>query len=94
LHATFTGESRSTVKVSICDVCDRLQAIHPKLPLRTMPLRIRHSPAMEERRLRKSFVSATDIQNEAFKCWQQELEHRFTWTDLQIPVGDVELTMS
>jgi uncharacterized Fe-S cluster-containing radical SAM superfamily protein len=94
LYATFTGTNRATMKTSLRNLCDRLQRIHHMLPLRTMPLRIRPTPAMDQRRSKSRLQFANDIQNEAFSRWQEELERRFSGNELQIPIGDVELLVS
>lgn len=76
VYATFTTPTAQGIADAMPRFVDRLQAIDPHLPLRTVPLEIQvYSPV--SRRLDATRVAAMDHQYRAIEAWQRELEKRF-----------------
>ncbi|MDA0181703.1 hypothetical protein OJ997_15460 [Solirubrobacter phytolaccae] len=89
-YATFTGPLPSDPGSAVASFVDRLQEIHPNLPLRTVPLRI-HPFATTQQRLNPSRRSALTTQHEVYDHWDAELAARFSDELLQLPSDEVVL---
>ena len=71
---------------------DRLQEIHPHMPLRTVPLEVQvFSPTSA--RIRAEHLQALEIQKEAVAAWMEEIGARFTAEERAQPVYSVSLSL-
>jgi uncharacterized Fe-S cluster-containing radical SAM superfamily protein len=90
-YVTFTAPDNEGIADAMPRFVDRLQSLHPNLPLRVTPLEIREfspvSPRMDDLR-RKSIVA----QETAITAWGTELENRFEADLRALPVCDVPLS--
>jgi uncharacterized Fe-S cluster-containing radical SAM superfamily protein len=89
-YATFTCPSGHCTKDRIHEFVDRLQDIHPLLPLRTIPLKIRPFSATQAR-MRPGQETTFDEQQRAGEFWDEELRNRFSSQQLLLPYEAVEL---
>lgn len=76
-YATFTSPSPDRIGEKMAKFLDRLQAVHPNLPLRLIPLEISSKFVPVQKRVKPIHESAILIQQEAIKHWNQEIEKRF-----------------
>lgn len=91
-YATFTGPSSEDVSVKMSRFIDRLQEIHPRLPLRTVPLRINEVGVLNQRVSDDVTSSAHKVQMEAIAAWTAECETRFTEAERSLDITDVYTT--
>lgn len=89
-YATFTCPSGHCSAGRMSEFVDRLQDIHPLLPLRTIPLRIRPFSATQAR-MRPGQESSFDEQQRAGEFWDEELKNRFSSQQLLLPYEAIEL---
>lgn len=92
-YITLTGDDAKSVGVGIPELIDRLSAIHERLPLRIVPLKIvNYSPtALRTRSQSDRFALADRVQSAAIEEWQSELARRFTASELALNIADVLL---
>lgn len=84
-YATFTAESDKGLVPAMHDFVDRLQHVHPNLPLRTIPLRIElFSPV--QKRLDGARHRALEVQDVAIAAWNVELARRYSPAQRAIPI--------
>jgi uncharacterized Fe-S cluster-containing radical SAM superfamily protein len=76
-YATFTAPNSNGIKEKIGRFVDRLQAIHPLLPLRMVPLEILPYSVVEDRGFNQQ-SQAVDSQRAAILTWNEEIERRFS----------------
>lgn len=89
-YVTFTAPRSDGLRDKMRRFIDRLQAIHPNMPLRTIPLKIRvYSPTRQ--RMNPLRERALVIQEAAIEAWQSELESRFTSEELGRNITDISL---
>lgn len=75
-YVTFTTPQSDALDLSVSNFVDRLQQIHPLLPLRTVPLEIRRFTPVDDR-LREDQIAALQNQYLVARMWQIELTRRF-----------------
>ena len=89
-YATFTTPTRNHIADDMARFVDSLQAIHPNLPLRTVPLNIQvFTPAAK--RIHEIHTEAMHNQHYAVAAWQNELGRRFTQPERTLSMADVNL---
>ncbi len=89
-YATFTSPNGASIEAEMRAFVDRLQAISPNLPLRVVPLEIQaFSPV--HARMKQEHVRSIEIQWDAIRCWNAELERRFAAELRQRPVYEIPL---
>jgi uncharacterized Fe-S cluster-containing radical SAM superfamily protein len=76
-YATFTSPTTADPSLGMADFVDRLQAIHPLLPLRVIPLEIEVWGPVQPR-MRASHELSLRHQGDAVAAWQSELVRRFS----------------
>ena len=82
-YVTLTTPTKDDIKSRVNRFVDRLQAVHPYLPLRVVPLEIKPFTPVENRlqkadeAQRSAVQDALDFQWEAVQHWQSEIEARF-----------------
>lgn len=79
-YATFTAPSADSVPEAMSRFVDRLEEIHPNLPLRTIPLEIAPlTPVLSEKRLEaEELAIALQAQEIAIAEWMRQLDDRFS----------------
>jgi uncharacterized Fe-S cluster-containing radical SAM superfamily protein len=90
-YATFTSPDRSDVKRRMAAFVDRLQNVHPNLPLRVVPLEVQvFSPT--EPRVHDEQRVALGVQQDAIAAWNDELMSRFSEAERIRLIQDVPLS--
>jgi uncharacterized Fe-S cluster-containing radical SAM superfamily protein len=89
-YVTLTSQDGVNVRPRMSEFVDRLQEIHPLLPLRTVPLEIKvYTPV--EKRQNEMTRRAIEIQYEAVAAWQELLDQRFTDQQRGTNICDIRL---
>ncbi|MGI8919084.1 MAG: hypothetical protein ACR2H6_10820, partial [Pyrinomonadaceae bacterium] len=89
-YVTITTPSRNQIDGGIRRFVDRLQEVHPNLPLRTIPLEIQmFTPVLH--RLNEVKKEALKNQWLAVEAWTQELENRYSVAERSVSICDVRL---
>ena len=89
-YVTITTPSRQAINDGIRRFVDRLQEVHPNLPLRTVPLEIRiFTPVVH----RLDEVKKVALQNQwlAVEAWNKELDSRYSVTERNLCITEVPL---
>jgi uncharacterized Fe-S cluster-containing radical SAM superfamily protein len=89
-YVTITGPSTADLPGKIARFIDRLQQIHPKLPLRTVPLEIVRFSVLDARNFPHR-DAALATQQAAINCWQAEMEKRFSSAERALAIVDVPM---
>jgi uncharacterized Fe-S cluster-containing radical SAM superfamily protein len=89
-YATFTTPDASRVPERMARFIDSLQAIDPRLPLRTIPLEVAVFNPVRDR-LDESRRRALVVQQDAIASWSDELERRFSTAERSVAICDVGL---
>jgi uncharacterized Fe-S cluster-containing radical SAM superfamily protein len=89
-YATFTAPEAAGLADDMRRFVDRLQAIHPNLPLRLVPLRIEAFGVVQPR-VRDIHARALAIQEEAVVAWNEEIVQRFAESERRTPMPAVPL---
>jgi uncharacterized Fe-S cluster-containing radical SAM superfamily protein len=89
-YATFTSPTTVGVADDVRRFMDRLQAIHPNLPRRLVPLRIEEFGVVQPR-VHDIHRKAMNIQENAVTAWNNEMVQRFSEEELQTPMPAVSL---
>ena len=90
-YVTLTAQTAHNIQMGIRDLFDRLQRIHPNLPLRVVPLRIQMFTPVERRLSRSDYQQSLSVQEEAIQIWKDELAARFDAALRAVPVCDVPI---
>lgn len=93
-YATFTGPTLGAAENGVPDFIDRLQAIHPNLPLRTVPLEIQAFGPTKARLQGARKIpaeTALQVQNDAIARWNSELASRFGIEERSRPITEVAI---
>jgi hypothetical protein len=89
-YTTFTAPSAKNLPKSMIQFVDRLQKLHPNLPLRTVPLEIKAFGPVHSR-VKADHQKAMAVQQDAIKCWNEEIERRFSSDVRKRAIYDVQL---
>lgn len=89
-YATFTAPGKKGLTADMRSFVDRLQTIHPNLPLRLVPLRIEAFGVVQPR-VRDVHERAMAIQEEAVLAWNEEIVERFSAIERQTPMPEVQM---
>jgi uncharacterized Fe-S cluster-containing radical SAM superfamily protein len=91
-YATFTSPTSDQIGEKMKRFVDRLQAIHPNLPLRTVPLKIGAFGVVKKRlAVNDERYAAIEHQNRAIDAWKSELETRYSSDELSLAITDINL---
>lgn len=90
-YATFTGPGEADVAAAMTRFVDRLQDVAVSLPLRTIPLEVGVFTPVTGRRPAELIERALAVQDEAITAWNTELERRFSPTQHDQSICDVDL---
>jgi uncharacterized Fe-S cluster-containing radical SAM superfamily protein len=89
-YATFTTPKAGGLEAAMNAFVDRLQTIHPLLPLRLVPLQVgKFSPVIG--RLTDERCLAMHLQDAAVAAWSGELNARFDSDQRKLAISDVPL---
>lgn len=91
-YATFTSLPATDLPGDMARFLDRLQEVHPLLPIRTLPLKVYPFTAASAR-MQERHQIALRYQHEAFDAWLRELSTRFSASELAMPYEDVNLCL-
>ncbi|MFY3743731.1 hypothetical protein [Anaeromyxobacter sp. PSR-1] len=96
-YATLTAPTMTNIAERVRQFVDRLQTLHPNLPLRTVPLNIYPFGVVKERISSVRRFAALgnvpfDAQTKAVAVWQDELAKRFSSQQRTVPITDVTIT--
>lgn len=89
-YVTLTSPTADQIAERIRRFVDRLQSLHPNLPLRTVPLEIRMF-APVHRRVKLDQQRALKIQNAAVEAWNLEIEERYSLDERTSPITEISL---
>lgn len=89
-YATFTAPTAAGLPAAMAGFVDRLQDLHPNLPLRLVPLRIETFDVVAAR-LREIHRRALAVQEEAAAAWNEQITSRFSHAERAVPVPLVRL---
>jgi uncharacterized Fe-S cluster-containing radical SAM superfamily protein len=90
-YATFTSPTAERIEEKMERFVDRLQQVHPNLPLRTVPLEIQiFTPTAG--RLRAEHIVSMEVQKYAIAAWTDQLEKRFSQTERNQSVCDISIS--
>jgi uncharacterized Fe-S cluster-containing radical SAM superfamily protein len=89
-YATFTAPHDKEIESEMRRFVDRLQAISPKLPLRVVPLEVRAFAPVHER-MGADHHRSLEVQWSAIRCWNAELELRFSTELRREPIYAIPL---
>ena len=88
-YVTLTADDYSYIDEKMGSFVDKLQKIHPMLPLRTVPLKISiFSPVRA--RVSDCHLKSLDGQYDAINAWETELQRRFSKELLSKRISDIE----
>jgi len=89
-YVTFTSEKTNDLQLRMSSFVDRLQKIHPNMPLRTVPLKIE---AFSPTKLRMTDTRRKALQNQyvVHREWCCVLESRFSERERLLPIDKVSL---
>jgi uncharacterized Fe-S cluster-containing radical SAM superfamily protein len=90
LYVTFTSPSRESIPSRMAAFVDRLQGLHPNLPLRTVPLQIRVYTPMRSR-MESIEHEAMANQQIAVNAWSELLASRFSSDQLNSEITEIHL---
>lgn len=89
-YTTFTSPTSSDLPRKMESFVDRLQAIDPLLPLRTVPLEVQiFTPTAG--RIRPEHLIAMSVQKAAVEEWDKQLSLRFSASQRSMPICDVRI---
>jgi uncharacterized Fe-S cluster-containing radical SAM superfamily protein len=91
-YVTLTTPYADSARSALSDFIDRLQKVHPLLPLRTVPLEVSTFTPVQSR-LDDLCRAALKNQYAVAEYWQEELTNRFTASDRNTSICDVQMTL-
>lgn len=91
-YVTFTSPPHKGFEEDVKIFIDRLQTIHPNLPLRTVPLKVESFTPMANR-IQPHHEKAMEFQYEIHKIWVEELKIRFSDSERALEICDVPMSL-
>lgn len=89
-YATFTSPTGEGIERKMAAFVDRLMRLHPKLPLRLVPLCIQNYGVVQHR-VGPEQQTALAVQEDAVIVWNEQIEARFPADERQTPMPSVSL---
>ena len=89
-YITVTARSTTSFGETIPRLFDKLQNISPLLPLRTVPLEIIEFTPLKDR-MNEIFRDMIKGQYRAIEVWRKELQRRFTFDQLNLPITEIDI---
>lgn len=94
-YTTFTTLIADGIEDAMKRFVDRLQGLHPSLPLRTVPLKVGTFGVVKKRlAVNDARYAAAEHQKRAIDAWRRELDERFSSAERAVPITDVSLCSS
>jgi len=90
-YGTFTSPGSDGLDRKMAAFVDRLMTLHPRLPLRLVPLRI-ESYGVVVPRVGPDQQMALAVQEDAILAWNEQLSRRFTDAERREPISSVTLS--
>ena len=89
-YVTLTSPTADQISARIGRFVDKLQSLHPNLPLRTVPLEIQlYTPVQS--RIEVETGAALEIQITAVEAWNRQIEERYSLVERASPITEVGL---
>ena len=92
-YVTFTTPAREGIDDAVRDFIERLQSIHPLLPLRTVPLEIMPFTPVQGR-LHSVHMNALENQYLVADSWHQQLAQRYAPELISANICDISLRLN
>lgn len=89
-YTTFTTPDLAAARPALVDFVDRLQRIHPLLPLRTVPLEVTMFTSVQSR-MNDDCEAAMANQYAVASYWEEELARRFAPTEKAMNICDLAM---
>lgn len=91
-YATFTAALADGIEEAMKRFVDRLQSLHPNLPLRTVPLKIGTFGVVKKRlALGDERYVAVEHQKRAIDAWRREIDFRFSSADRARSIAEIAM---
>ncbi len=91
-YVTFTAIPHEGLHGAMERFVDKLQAIHPNLPLRTVPLKIEvFTPT--QGRIKQDHKKALKFQHEVHHAWLEQLSKRFSEAERNLPICETSMSL-
>jgi len=91
-YVTFTARTADGIDDAMARFVDRLQEVHPNLPLRTVPLKVGIFGVVKKRlAVNDERYSAVEHQKRAIEAWRRELDARFSTEQRSMRITEVRL---
>jgi uncharacterized Fe-S cluster-containing radical SAM superfamily protein len=90
-YVTLTAPDDDGVDDAMSRFFDRLQGVHPNLPLRIVPLEIREFAPVTPR-LDAIRQKSLEVQQSAIRAWNDQLKRRYSVSQLALDVTSVSLS--
>jgi uncharacterized Fe-S cluster-containing radical SAM superfamily protein len=91
-YVTFTAIPHEGLQNAMKRFVDKLQSIHPNLPLRTVPLKIEvFTPT--QGRIKQNHEMALAFQYEVHGAWLEQLNKRFSETERNLPICEISMSL-
>lgn len=91
-YVTFTAIPHKGLYTAMERFTDKLQEIHPNLPLRTVPLKI-EAFTPTQKRMKPEHEEAMVFQHEVHNTWVEQLQQRFSKDNLSTLISDVPMRL-
>jgi uncharacterized Fe-S cluster-containing radical SAM superfamily protein len=89
-YTTFTSPTSEAIERKMAVFVDRLITLHPKLPLRLVPLYIQNYGVVQHR-VGPEQQAALAVQEDAVIAWNEQIVARFSADERQTPMSSVSL---
>jgi hypothetical protein len=89
-YVTFTVPDGTDLRDRVASFADRLQDVHPNLPLRTIPLEVEAFTPVRER-IDSIRLRSLGLQHEALGHWRRVLDERFPSDLREASITDVPI---
>jgi uncharacterized Fe-S cluster-containing radical SAM superfamily protein len=89
-YVTFTSVPHGNLNKAMERFVDRLQEIHPNLPLRTVPLKVEEFTPTKGR-IKQEHKIAMEFQYDVHAAWIEQLTKRFSDIERNLPICDVPI---
>ncbi len=91
-YVTFTAEPQKGLENKMERFVDKLQTIHPNLPLRTVPLEIEVFTRTQGR-IKRCHEMALAFQYEVHHAWVEQLNRRFSKAERNLPICEILMSL-
>lgn len=89
-YITLTAQTNTNFEVAISSFLDKIQEIHPMLPLRIVPLQVSvFTPSKD--RMNDVYQDMIEGQYIAIKEWGKEIKKRFSVEQISLPITEISL---